>query len=609
MRPAHRLPRNGVSALLAVGLFLGWPGHGWSQSIAATLPAAGNAVAINRATNKIYAASGDKTGVVTVIDGKTHTIITSVPAGPRPCAVAINDGTNKIYVTNSGGLYHGEIFLGNGSITVIDGVTNATTTVVDPNAKFPCALAVNPSTNKTYVANIGSGNVTVIDGATNATTTVTEPNAGGLQLHNAVAVNPTTNKIYVANGESYSGSTGNVTIIDGADNSATTINDPRAVDPAGVAVNAVTNRVYVANNGDGGANHGNVTVIDGDTNAITTVADPNALLPTSVALNSVTNKVYVTNAGGNVTVIDGATNSTITVTDPNSAPLSGIGALRSVAGAVNETTNTVYVANEGCDGGPFLCAPGSDQGSITVIDGSTNSVTTIINLSGKDPDAVAANPSTDEIYVANFISGNLTVLAGGGTATNHTLAVVLSGSGTVTASPGGIDCGGGGACEGSYALGTAVKLTASAASGSYFSRWSGPCAGTNSCDLAINQDQFVIATFSSPVVVPGVVGLTQTAATTAITGAGLVLGTVTQQLSNIPVGSVVSESPAVGTSVAPGSAVNLVVSSGDPKPVGNSGGGGGMEVLTLAALLGSLLVGLEIPKRRRRNETQNVHHT
>ena len=38
-------------------------------------------------------------------------------------------------------------------------------------------MAVNPVTNKIYVANVGSNNVTVIDGATNATTTVAEPNA------------------------------------------------------------------------------------------------------------------------------------------------------------------------------------------------------------------------------------------------------------------------------------------------------------------------------------------------------------------------------------------------------------------------------------------------
>ena len=60
---------------------------------------------------------------------------------------------------------------------------------------------------------------------------------------------------------------------------------------------------------------------------------------------------------------------------------------------------------------------------------------------------------------------------------------------------------------------------------------------------------------------------TQAAATTAITTAGLVLGTVTTQSSStVPSGSVISENPAAGTEVNVGSAVNLVVSSG-PVPL------------------------------------------
>jgi beta-lactam-binding protein with PASTA domain len=63
--------------------------------------------------------------------------------------------------------------------------------------------------------------------------------------------------------------------------------------------------------------------------------------------------------------------------------------------------------------------------------------------------------------------------------------------------------------------------------------------------------------------VPNVVGLTQAAATTSITSAGLVVGTVTTQSSStVAAGSVISEAPTAGTSVNTGSAVNLVVSSG-----------------------------------------------
>ena len=84
---------------------------------------------------------------------------------------------------------------------MIDGATNTTTSVAAGSG--PISVAVNPVTNKIYVANANSGNVTVIDGATNTTTTV----AAGSGAE-SVAVNPVTNKIYIANGSS-----GNVTVI------------------------------------------------------------------------------------------------------------------------------------------------------------------------------------------------------------------------------------------------------------------------------------------------------------------------------------------------------------------------------------------------------------
>jgi hypothetical protein len=71
---------------------------------------------------------------------------------------------------------------------------------------------------------------------------------------------------------------------------------------------------------------------------------------------------------------------------------------------------------------------------------------------------------------------------------------------------------------------------------------------------------------SGNVNVPNVVGDSQAAATTAITGGGLTLGTVTMQSNaTIASGDVISENPAAGASVANGSAVALVVSSGPAK--------------------------------------------
>jgi hypothetical protein len=63
------------------------------------------------------------------------------------------------------------------------------------------------------------------------------------------------------------------------------------------------------------------------------------------------------------------------------------------------------------------------------------------------------------------------------------------------------------------------------------------------------------------VAVPNTVGLTQAAASSAITGAGLMLGAVTFDPTQGTAGTVLSQSPAAGTQVNTGSVVNLVVSS------------------------------------------------
>ncbi|OGP87479.1 MAG: hypothetical protein A2156_10700, partial [Deltaproteobacteria bacterium RBG_16_48_10] len=65
------------------------------------------------------------------------------------------------------------------------------------------------------------------------------------------------------------------------------------------------------------------------------------------------------------------------------------------------------------------------------------------------------------------------------------------------------------------------------------------------------------------VIVPDVVGFTQSAAQVAITGATLTVGTITQENSDtVPVGDVISQSPLGGTSVPERTLVHLVISLG-----------------------------------------------
>lgn len=82
-----------------------------------------------------------------------------------------------------------------------------------------------------------------------------------------------------------------------------------------------------------------------------------------------------------------------------------------------------------------------------------------------------------------------------------------TGSGTVTSSPAGIDCGS--TCSASYSLGTQVTLTAQAASGSNFSGWSGACAGAaSSCIVSMDSARSVAASFTA-VPVPRLITLSK----------------------------------------------------------------------------------------------------
>ena len=75
------------------------------------------------------------------------------------------------------------------------------------------------------------------------------------------------------------------------------------------------------------------------------------------------------------------------------------------------------------------------------------------------------------------------------------LTVTESGSGTVTSSPSGIDCGQD--CTSGYALNTKVTLTPAPESGFIFANWSGACTGTGSCAVTMSAAKSVEAVFEA----------------------------------------------------------------------------------------------------------------
>jgi hypothetical protein len=149
----------------------------------------------------------------------------------------------------------------------------------------------------------------------------------------------------------------------------------------------------------------------------------------------------------------------------------------------------------------------------------------------------------------------------------HSLTVSKSGNGSggVTSSPAGIDCGA--TCSDSYTAGTQVTLTATADSGSTFAGWSGGgCSGTGVCTVTLNTDTTVSASFTAVqppptgCVVPKLKGKNLGAAKKAIRKAHCRVGKVRHVKSTKKYrGRVISQSPKPGKHLRRGAKVALKV--------------------------------------------------
>jgi YVTN family beta-propeller protein len=322
-----------------------------------------HAVVVNPKTNKVYAVNSIE-GTVTVIDGPAN-FTTTVKVGSEPIGITVNAVTNKIYVANSA----------SGTVSVIDGATDAVTATVKVGA-LPYVVAANTTTNKIYVSKTFSNTMTVIDGVTNATSNL----KAGIQA-DAIAVNPVTNKLYLTNYESQY-----VTVLDGTTNDTTTV--AAGVHLWAIAPNLMTNKIYVANAGSS-----QLTVIDGASNGTTTVSTGD--IPCAIAVDSAVNRVYAVNyASDSVTVIDGANSVIATV---------GVGA-RPQAIGINSVTHMIYVAN-------------IHSNDVTMIDGTNNLVIATI-ATGNGPYAIAVDTAANKAYVSSMGKNSLTVIDGPQAATD-----------------------------------------------------------------------------------------------------------------------------------------------------------------------------------------------
>jgi Divergent InlB B-repeat domain len=181
-------------------------------------------------------------------------------------------------------------------------------------------------------------------------------------------------------------------------------------------------------------------------------------------------------------------------------------------GASNWTVTSVDPGNElsavSCTDIPsVLCAATDTAGNVVTSTDPTGgpSAWTLTNIDTLNTSLKAVSCATSSLCVVGDGAGNLITTQGPATGptptptpTTETLSVRRAGTGTgkVTSSPPGIDCGS--ACSASFAQGTSVKLTATAASGSTFAGWSGAtCKGTAACTVTLGAATTVTATFTA----------------------------------------------------------------------------------------------------------------
>lgn len=242
----------------------------------------------------------------------------------------------------------------------------------------PQAIVFNPATKKVYLVDQAHAAVYVIDTVSQSVQSVA---VGAAPV--SIDVDSTSGRAYVANAAD-----GTVTVIDGTSNKVlATV--PVGARPYSIAANPLTGMVYVSHTFSD-----KTTVLNGATQAVTQKATGSIDL---IAIDAAANTAYLlAYEGGNLTVLEGAQHAL----------------RRKEAGkhawgmAVNEVTHTLFVARMG-------------SGDVIALQGTSSSILP----AGHTPCAVAVNPRSNTVYVANYADRSVTILDAGTGRTTATIAV------------------------------------------------------------------------------------------------------------------------------------------------------------------------------------------
>ncbi len=426
------------------------------------------AVSVDPASGNIYAIASTP-ATLAVISPSTEKVTLSVGAPASPSALVFDPHAHEVFVASSSlGLVRAY------SVTVLQPVANISV------GSDPFALSYDPQNFAVYCANYGSNNVSRILLSTVSATIPAGANPDG------AAVDSATGMIYIANrgtanvteigsatnrssGDIVTGlapeasaldaADGNLVIADAATGSLTLVNAtswkvvgsvPVGSDPDAVLYSGGSKQVVVANAGSD-----NLTILNARTLALVKSL-PVGADPSSIAYDAPAAMVYVTNTlSGNVSKVnltcDCMSPSMTTGGAPYPAFFDAVNGDLYVGGVVPSEL-TVYgssggpLANISVGAEPSAIATDPSTGYLYVANFASNSVTVVNASSQSDvtslavsagPDALAFDPATDGVYVADLSSNSLSVISSRGLTLQGTLALNNNAPTSVTLLAGG----------------------------------------------------------------------------------------------------------------------------------------------------------------------------
>ena len=272
-------------------------------------------VGVHEVDNKIYVPA-ESSGDVSVINGATDTVITTIPDIAMAFGVGVNSNTDRAYVSS----------VDDNTVSIINTNTDINLAAFGVGAN-PRGVEVDEVLDKVLVANEGDDTASIFDAAA---ITVTPVPVGDGPF--SVGIDYVFHKGYVTNKNDDTVSVIDL-VADAVISAPIAVGDSPGGFAGGIGVNSITHKAYVCN-----ANDGTISIIDTNTDTVIGVPIP-VVTCAGITVNEATNRIKV--AGFNVVnEIDGSTDTVIDT-------LAVVSNSRGVG--VNPNTEKVYVANVGND--------------------------------------------------------------------------------------------------------------------------------------------------------------------------------------------------------------------------------------------------------------------